>query len=67
MNCWVEAYTQNLKPTTFCNPINIDYRYTPTGKFALSGFRVFGKEKGTTPGPVKEFVVLRGKNTHRKL
>lgn len=31
----------------------------PTGKFALSGFRVFGKGSGKAPGPVENFVVLR--------
>lgn len=31
----------------------------PTGKFALSGFRVFGKGAGKTPGVVKNFVPLR--------
>ena len=31
----------------------------PTGKFALSGFRVFGKGNGEAPAPVKNFVPLR--------
>ena len=31
----------------------------PTGKFALSGFRVFGKGAGTKPGKVQGFVPLR--------
>lgn len=31
----------------------------PTGKFALSGFRVFGKGSGKAPAPVEDFVVLR--------
>lgn len=31
----------------------------PTGKFALSGFRVFGKGSGEKPKAVEEFVVLR--------
>lgn len=31
----------------------------PTGKFALSGFRVFGKGSGEKPEPVKNFVALR--------
>jgi hypothetical protein len=31
----------------------------PTGKFALSGFRVFGKGSGTSPGLVQNFVPLR--------
>lgn len=31
----------------------------PTGKFALSGFRVFGKGKGQSPEKVEDFMVLR--------
>lgn len=31
----------------------------PTGKFALSGFRVFGKGQGAQPEPVEKFIVLR--------
>jgi xylan 1,4-beta-xylosidase len=31
----------------------------PTGKFALSGFRVFGKGSSTNPGVVQNFVPLR--------
>ncbi len=31
----------------------------PTGKFALSGFRVFGKGPGEKPGKVKNFIALR--------
>src|SRR5690606_14170433 len=31
----------------------------PTGKFALSGFRVFGKGGGEKPGKVENFVPLR--------
>ncbi len=36
-----------------------------TGKFALSGFRVFGKGMGTTPDTVKNFIVLRGDSERR--
>lgn len=31
----------------------------PTGKFAISGFRVFGKGKGAPPAAVENFTVLR--------
>lgn len=31
----------------------------PTGKFAISGFRVFGKGNGEVPKPVEKFIVLR--------
>ncbi|MFC3160506.1 hypothetical protein ACFOEQ_20375 [Chryseobacterium arachidis] len=41
----------------------------PTGKFALSGFRVFGKGAGAVPAKVQNFVPLRAdpkKNTVRE-
>jgi hypothetical protein len=31
----------------------------PTGKFALSGFRVFGKGSGSKPEKVENFIALR--------
>tara|TARA_R110002167_G_scaffold129337_2_gene312199 strand:- start:484 stop:2241 length:1758 start_codon:yes stop_codon:yes gene_type:complete len=31
----------------------------PTGKFALSGFRIFGRGDGERPKPVEKFIVLR--------
>ena len=37
----------------------------PTGKFALSGLRVFGKGAGTVPDAVKNFIVLRGDSERR--
>lgn len=46
------------------NPLELRYlklvnHSMPTGKFAISGFRVFGKGKGEKPGAVENFVVLR--------
>ncbi len=37
----------------------------PTGKFALSGFRVFGNGKGEKPARVKQFMVLRTEKDKR--
>lgn len=37
----------------------------PTGKFALSGFRVFGKGSGSVPGAVQNFIVLRTEKDKR--
>ncbi|HEY0067515.1 MAG TPA: family 43 glycosylhydrolase, partial [Flavisolibacter sp.] len=37
----------------------------PTGKFALSGFRVFGKGGGSVPGAVQNFIVLRTEKDKR--
>ncbi|MEZ4793792.1 MAG: xylosidase, partial [Gelidibacter sp.] len=33
--------------------------HMPTGKFALSGFRVFGKGSGQKPNKVENFIALR--------
>ena len=37
----------------------------PTGKFAISGLRVFGKGEGKKPDTVKQFIVLRSENDTR--
>lgn len=37
----------------------------PTGKFAISGFRVFGNGNGLKPNNVKDFIVLRTENDKR--
>lgn len=37
----------------------------PSGKFAISGFRVFGKGTGVVPDTVQRFIVLRGKSESR--
>lgn len=39
--------------------IRVENIHMPTGKFALSGLRVFGNGHGAKPLPVKNFVVLR--------
>ena len=38
--------------------LKIENIHIPTGKFALSGFRVFGKGVGDVPDTVKSFIVL---------
>ncbi|MCX8480368.1 MAG: discoidin domain-containing protein, partial [Sediminibacterium sp.] len=54
----------------FDNPIK--YRYIkleniqmPTGKFAISGLRIFGKGNGSKPDSVNEFIVLRTEKDKR--
>jgi xylan 1,4-beta-xylosidase len=37
----------------------------PTGKFAISGLRVFGFGAGSKPDPVKQFIVLRTEDDKR--
>ena len=39
--------------------LKLENRHMPTGKFALSGLRVFGLGSGTRPPAVRDFVVLR--------
>lgn len=55
---------------TFEKPINtrfikLENIHMPSGKFAISGIRVFGKSNGTLPDLVKHFVVLRGDSERR--
>jgi hypothetical protein len=45
--------------------IKMENLHVPTGKFAISGLRVFGRGKGDRPAPVNDFVVLRGENERR--
>lgn len=45
--------------------LKLENIHMPTGKFAISGFRVFGKGGGAVPDAVKHFVVLRGESERR--
>jgi hypothetical protein len=45
--------------------VRIENRHIPTGKFALSGLRVFGLGHGERPKPVSRFQVLRGESDRR--
>lgn len=45
--------------------IKLENWHMPSGKFAISGLRVFGKTKGIVPDTVKHFVVLRGDTERR--
>lgn len=45
--------------------VRIENGQVPTGKFALSGLRVFGHGHGARPDPVKDFVALRGASERR--
>ncbi len=51
-------------------PVNVRYIrleniHMPTGKFAISGLRVFGKGAGPLPDTVKQFIVLRTEKDKR--
>lgn len=45
--------------------LKLENLHMPTGKFAISGFRVFGKGEGTVPAAVQNFVVLRTEKDKR--
>jgi hypothetical protein len=49
-----------LKTPAKARYLKITNLHMPTGKFALSGFRVFGKGAGVAPDTVKNLIVLRG-------
>lgn len=51
-------YIELAKPVA-ARYIKLENHSMPTGKFALSGLRVFGKGNGAKPGEVKNFVPLR--------
>lgn len=45
--------------------VRLENVHVPTGKFAISGLRIFGSGKGTAPAPVKDFIVLRTEKDKR--
>jgi xylan 1,4-beta-xylosidase len=45
--------------------IKLENIHMPTGKFAISGLRVFGNGNGTTPSAVKQLIVLRTEKDKR--
>jgi hypothetical protein len=58
-------YVELTKPVKarYLKMVNL---HMPTGKFALSGFRVFGIGQGEKPMPVEQFIVLRSDQTDRR-
>lgn len=45
--------------------IKLENVHMPSGKFAISGLRVFGKGNGAIPDPVKQFIVMRTEKDKR--
>jgi hypothetical protein len=45
--------------------IKLENIHMPTGKFAISGLRVFGNGNGAKPDAVKQFIVLRTEKDKR--
>ena len=48
-----------LEDAVTCRYVKLENHAMPTGLFALSGLRIFGKGSGDIPGKVENFVVLR--------
>ena len=57
-------YIELQKPV-MARYIKLQNVHVPTGKFAISGLRVFGKGPGAKPGMVKQLVVLRTEKDKR--
>jgi xylan 1,4-beta-xylosidase len=57
-------YIQLTKPIS-TRYLKLENVHMPQGKFALSGFRVFGKGIGEKPDAVKQFMVLRTEKDKR--
>ncbi len=45
--------------------VKLENIHMPTGKFAISGLRIFGKGAGTKPAKVENFIVLRTEKDKR--
>ena len=54
-----------LSPSVQARFIKLENIHMPTGKFAISGLRVFGKGVGNNPDAVKQFFVLRTEKDNR--
>ncbi|HRE63727.1 MAG TPA: discoidin domain-containing protein, partial [Ferruginibacter sp.] len=57
-------YVELTKPVQ-ARYIKLENIKMPTGKFAISGFRVFGNGNGSKPKPVEGFIVLRTEKDKR--
>lgn len=57
-------YVQLQKPVQ-ARFIKLENIHMPTGKFAISGLRVFGNGNGAKPSPVEGFIVLRTEKDKR--
>lgn len=57
-------YIELLTPVT-ARYLKLENVHMPTGKFAISGFRVFGNGEGNPPDAVENFIVLRTEKDKR--
>ena len=54
-----------LKQPVQARFVRLENVHMPTGKFAISGLRIFGNGNGAKPGDVKDFIVLRTEKDKR--
>lgn len=54
-----------LKTPVKARYVRMENVHMPTGKFAISGIRVFGHAGGTKPKPVEDFLILRTEKDKR--
>ncbi|MBG9375458.1 discoidin domain-containing protein [Panacibacter sp. DH6] len=59
-------YVELSKPVE-ARYIKLENIHMPTGKFAISGLRVFGNGHGSAPDTVKSFIALRGDSERRNV
>ena len=57
-------YVELAKPVQ-ARYLKLENIHMPTGKFAISGLRVFGNGNGAKPDTVKHFIVLRTEKDKR--
>jgi len=57
-------YIELIQPAS-ARYLKLENIHMPTGKFAISGFRVFGNGNGSKPSSVKDFIVLRTEKDKR--
>lgn len=57
-------YIELTKPVS-ARYLRLENIHIPTGKFAISGFRVFGNGNGIKPSTVKDFIVFRTEKDKR--
>jgi len=62
---WVAHDYVELPKSVQARYIKLENIHMPTGKFAISGLRVFGNGNGAKPEPVQGFIVLRTEKDKR--
>jgi hypothetical protein len=64
LGLWPAGFDKDPQPVE-ARYIKLENLHMPTGKFAISGSRVFGSGHGSKPDPVSHFIVLRTEKDKR--